>query len=260
MDRDKNERFSGDLNMNNETTMKDGSATKVRSTRAMWTAAAGLAVFATPMLAMAKRARPQAVVPALKFSDIPGTGDIKVLNFALALEDLETDLYVQAKFRLTTGGTNALGVKINGLGLGGQHPDVRFTNEFGKVEREHRDFLRATITSVGGPVIPMFRYDFNMQNLSRRQVGDLLYTAEQTGVGAYLGAIPFFSSDDSPYIQTAAAILGTEGRHTAVIAASLNVLYNRSIPTAPLANQNDGRDTPLAPDTVLAAVSPFIVV
>ena len=232
---------------------------KVRSRRSVLTAAAGLAVFAAPMMALANRARPQAVVPALKFSDIPGTGDIKVLNYALALEDLEADLYLQAKFRLTTGGTNALGIKINGLNLGIQHPDVRFTGEFGKVELEHRNFLRAAITAAGGPVIPMFRYDFNMQNLSRKQVGQLLYTAEATGVGAYLGAIPFFSSDDSPYIPTAAAILGTEARHTAVIAASLDVLYNQSIPTAPLANQNGGRDTPIAPDTVLASVSPFIV-
>ncbi|HYE20025.1 MAG TPA: ferritin-like domain-containing protein [Tepidisphaeraceae bacterium] len=208
---------------------------------------------------LGRRARP-AVAPALKFADIPGTGDIKVLNYALALEDLEADLYQQAIARLTTGGTNALGVQIKGIGLGGEHPDVRFAKEFGKVEIEHRDFLRAAIAAAGGPVIPMFKYDFNMQNLSRRQVGDLLYTAEQTGVGAYLGAIPFFSSDDSPYVPIAAAILGTEARHTAVIAASLNVLYNRTIPVAPPANQNAGRDVPVPPDTVLAAVSPFIVV
>jgi plasmid stability protein len=224
-------------------------------------ALAGAAALFTPDTALAKRRRGvKRVSPALTFADIPGAGDIKVLNYALALEDLEADLYAQALARLTGGGTNRLGTKINGLNLGADQPDVKFTIEFGRVEAEHRDFLRSAITAAGGPVIPQFRYDFGMQGLNRKQVGDLLLTAESLGVQAYLGAIPFFDSDDSPYIPVAAAILGTEARHTAVFASVLNTLFRASNTVAPLPNQNDGRDTPLAPDKVLATVSPFVVV
>ena len=46
----------------------------------------------------------------------------------------------------------------------------------------------------------------------------------------------------------------------AVIAAVLNQLFGAGIPVAPLASDNNGIDKPIAPDAVLAAVSPFIVV
>ncbi|MBA3274065.1 MAG: ferritin-like domain-containing protein, partial [Chthoniobacterales bacterium] len=101
------------------------------------------------------------------------------------------------------------------------------------------------------------RFDFKTNSLNRRQVLELVYTAERTGVGAYLGAIPFFET--KTYLQTAGAIQGTEARHTAVIAAVLNKLYGANIAVAPPANVNNGIDSPLAPDDVLAAVSPFIV-
>ena len=239
----------------------NNAATALPGRRTVLSAAAfaGAAALFSPGHAFAKH-RVKRVVPALTFADIPGTGDIKVLNFALSLEDLEADLYAQALARLTSGGTNQLGVKIKGLGVPSSQPDVRFTTEFGKVEVEHRDYLRAAITAAGGPVIPMFKYNFGMENLNRKQVDDLLLLAEQTGVHAYLGAIPFFSSSNSPYLQTAAAILGTEARHTAVLAALFNVLFRESNEVAPLASENNGRDTPLPPDTVLAQVSPFIVV
>lgn len=185
---------------------------------------------------------------------IPGTGDVKVINYALALEDLESDLYSQALKRLTTGGTNALGITIPGLGIAGSQPDVRYVSEFGQVETDHRNLLRSTL---GSAAITMFKYNFNMQNLTRKQVVDLVYTAEATGVGAYLGAIPFFST--FTYLQIAAAIQGTEARHTAVFAEVLNQLFSEGLEVAPLANENGGRDTPLAPDTVLARVEGFIV-
>lgn len=200
-----------------------------------------------------------AVEPALTFSQIPGTGDIKVLNYALALEALEADLYAQALMRLTTGGTNALGKKIVGLNLGNS-PDVQLVAEFGKVEREHRDFINGALggqSLLAAAPFNAARFDFNIQNLSRRQVVELVYTAEKTGVSAYLGAIPLFATRN--YLRVAGAIQGTEARHTAVFAYLLNKQYSAGLNVAPLANQNGGRDAPLSPNAVLAAVSPFIV-
>jgi hypothetical protein len=199
--------------------------------------------------------RAAAVTPPLTFKDIPGTGDVKVLNYALALEQLEADLYHQAILRLTTGGTNALGKHIPGLHLSPDQQDVFFVKEFGKVEREHRDFLTKAL---GANAIKPFKYDFGIQKLHRKKVIELVYTAEKTGVGAYLGAIPFFAT--KTYLQTAGAIQGTEARHTAVFAEVLDDLFDEDIPTAPPANKNHGIDQPIPPDKVLAMVSPFIVV
>jgi hypothetical protein len=195
-----------------------------------------------------------AIDPPLTFADIPGRDDVKVLNYALSLEQLEADLYVQALMRLTRGGTNALGIRIPGLRLTDDQPDVFFVREFGKVEREHRAFLTR---SLGSQAIRPFKYDFGIQTKTRRQVIDLVYTAEKTGIGAYLGAIPFFAT--RTYLQVAGAIQGTEARHTAVFAEVLDDLFREGLPVAPLANDNNGIDQPIPPDTVLAAVSPFIV-
>jgi hypothetical protein len=201
-----------------------------------------------------------AVSPALTTNNIPGTGDVKMLNFALALEDLEADLYVQALQRLTTGGTNALGTAIPGMGLTSSQPDVYYLTEFGKVEAEHRDFLRGAL---GSAAITPFKYDFNMQNLSRKQVSDLVYTAEKTGVAAYLGAIIYLST--KTYLQIAGAIQGTEARHTAVFAEIINSLFSEGLIVAPVTKQfGDGSqmgiDYSMSPNAVLKIVSPFIVV
>jgi len=199
-----------------------------------------------------------AVSPALRYDDIPGTGDIKVLNFALALEDLEADLYAQAIQRLGNGGTNKLGKKIKGLNISSSQPDVIYVKRFAKVEVEHRDFLRTAIKAAGGPVIPQFKYGFRMESKTRQQVVELVYLAEVTGVMAYLGAIPLVAN--KTYLSIAAAIQGTEARHTAVVAAVLNQVFGGSRPTAPLFNDNDGRDVSMPPNLILKAVSPFIVV
>lgn len=202
-----------------------------------------------------------AITPVLTYDDIPGTGDVKVLNYALALEDLEADLYSQAYARLTEG-DRARGIRR--LRVSPDALDAEYLGQFSQVEAEHRDLLRGALTAIGGPVIKPFKYDFKINSLNRRALLDFIYTVEATGVGAYLGAIPFFTPN-SPYLQIAAAIQGTEARHTAVIAATINELFRRSIPTAPLVGSGTsalsmaGIDEPIAPNDVLAAVSPFIV-
>lgn len=222
-------------------------------------AATAVAAAALSKPAQSKTARStRALATPLNFrDDIPGTGNIKVLNYALALEDLEADLYKQVLFRLRDGGVNALGTTIPGLNISTTQPDVQYVQEFLQVEIDHRDFLRAAITGAGGPVISPLKYDFDLQNKSRQQAMDLIYLAEKTGVGAYLGAIKYFTNTD--YLAIAGAIQGTEARHTAVIAGVLRSLFGETEEVAPLANQNNGIDQPIEPDAVLSAVSQFIV-
>jgi hypothetical protein len=218
------------------------------------------AALAGGLLLSAGQAQAQTQKPVLTFeSSINGTGDIKVLNYALALEALETDLYRQALLRLTTGGTNALGKRINGLGLSNSNRAVRYVRDFTEVEAAHQAFFEsalgtAAITKGSNP-LAQAKFDFGLDNNSTTldSVLALLQTVEATGVGAYIGAIQFFST--TTYLQTAAAIQGTEARHTAVITALRNQISNRTDPVAPLFNNNAGIDQKILPNTVLSAVS-----
>lgn len=164
--------------------------------------------------------------------------------------------------RLTTGGTSGLGTVIPGLGVT-TGDGLTYVNRFRIIEQDHAAFLRAAITNAGGPVIPVFAYDFGIQAMTEKQVLQLVYTAELTGVSAYEGAIPFLSS--KTYLPVAAGILGTEARHTAVLAAVLNLQYTQTpaVSTAPLFNENQGKDTPLTPDQILylgGTVSPSLTI
>lgn len=186
---------------------------------------------------------------------VPGTGDIQILNYALALETLEAELYRQALARLTSGGTDQLGNPITGLGVSG--PDVNYVQEFGQVENEHRDFLTSAlggnwVTSAGAA------FDFGINGLDRLSVVKLVYTAELIGISAYLGGTGpgglTLPVNGGKYLGIAASILGTEARHTAAVAILLNgPTFNLTpkLETAPLAGENSGRDTPLTPDQVL---------
>jgi hypothetical protein len=196
----------------------------------------------------------------LNLPDLPAGNDVQVLNYALTLEDLEADCYVQCLQRLTTGGTNKIGTNIPGLGLSDMEPDVAYCRQFAVVEATHRDFLRGALNSlISNLATHPRKYDFGIESKSREEVLALLLTVEATGVAAYLGAVPRLKT--KLFITAAAAIQGTEARHTATLTAIQNKLFNGGSPKpiAPLASDNHGIDTPIDPDTVLAQISPFIV-
>ncbi|RYG64528.1 ferritin-like domain-containing protein [bacterium] len=144
------------------------------------------------------------------------------------------------------------------------NPGVKYLRDFGKIEAAHRDFfIRAlgssAITSTGKPFAAA-KFDFNFDDTSvatNRFVLDTVLAAEKTGVGAYIGAIDSFVT--TTYLQTAAAIQGTEARHTAIVIALINRQFGGTQPVAPLATTNNGIDAALTPDEVLRTVSPFIV-
>ena len=209
-------------------------------------------------------------IPSGPFSALTSapSPDIKVLNFALALETLEAELYRQAVLRLTTGGTDMFGNTITGLNVSGA--DVTYLTTFAAVEAEHRNFLT---TALGGNWVTAAgaKFDFGFADtnnfgtpaLTRLQTVQLVYAAEQTGVSAYLGgAGPGGLTPGGAYLGIAASILGTEARHTTAVAILLNgPLFNESpkLATAPLAYPvNDvgtangiGLDTALSPDVIL---------
>jgi|GEM_PF-2052392 len=196
--------------------------------------------------------------------------DIKVLNFALALETLEARLYKEALLRLTTGGTDLFGKKITGLGLASTELDVAYLTTFGIIEGQHQAFLEKQlggnwVTQAGA----LFDFGFADTNnfgtpaLTRAQTVQLVYAAEQTGVSAYLGgAGPGGLTPGGTYLGVAASILGTEARHTTAVAILLNgPTFNQTpkLATAPLVYPvvdkgtagGPGLDTALAPDAIL---------
>lgn len=188
-------------------------------------------------------------------SAVPGTGDIQVLNFALILEDLEADLYAQALLRLGGGGTDpqassSVGA-ITGLNIATSELDYAYIAKFAPVEAAHRDFLKNALGAMAVTTIAPAKYDFGIQTMTRPQVLDLVLEAEATGVQAYLGAIPSFSAK-SQYLPTAAAIQGTEARHTSILTIVRNLLSVQGVagfgttitPVAPLVG--DPGTTPTA--------------
>lgn len=229
--------------------------------------AAPLAVAAGVAAVSMLTSRPaRAASPALTFDQVPGSGDVKILNFALVLERLETELYVQAIQRLTTGGNggrdavSGLVVQpITGVSTStsptGRGVDLLYYQRFSRIEREHRDFLEGALGAAAIPV-GAFKFDFGINELSRRALLDLVLGAEAVGVTAYLGALPLIA--DPKTAQTAAAIEGTEARHTTALTIANNILVSNNtlsgsiMDVAPLANDNGGRDRTRTPQQVLA--------
>ena len=231
----------------------------------------GAALLARPKAARAQSTtnKPTIVVNETNFGS--KAQDFLVLNFALSLEALEAELYIQALQRLTTGGTGGAyalpGLQIQGLNLPVSKASVDYVIEFGKVERAHRNFLAGALgqNAIIAPGKPLdgVAFDFGFGGTGApNEVGvvQVVLDAEALGVRAYTGAVDarFFSSINSPYLQTAAAIEGTEARHTAVVTAILNGLTGQSLPVAPLPDNNGGKETPLEPQLVINTVRPFI--
>jgi hypothetical protein len=178
--------------------------------------------------------------PLLEIVNIPDNGNMpgipgrnkteQTLNYALALETLESDLYRQA-LNLAAGqaldtplpddaSSYTLSIPMGGY-LSEESAQIGFNylRDFAYVEAAHRDFLRTFITQRGGtPISPHpggYQADFGTTLHSTLTV---IRAVEEKGVRAYLGAAQFIGPID--VVQAAASIYSTECRH----AAALNYL------------------------------------
>jgi len=169
---------------------------------------------------------------AQQFAGIPGrTVDEQILNFALTLEILEFNLYRTAL-------NQASGLPLSAAlsddpafytrqaqagSFTVTQADVAFEYlvTFTYVERQHRRFINNAIVASGGT--PVERnpngYAFPSIATTMPEILRAILPLEETGVRAYLGALPYFT--DLGLATIAAGIYSTEARHSAVLGALL---------------------------------------
>jgi hypothetical protein len=166
-----------------------------------------------------------------------GEGDVGVLNYAYALEQLEAAFYIQV-----------LKTPYEGMSKSEQSNLKRIRDH----EIEHRDFLKKAL---GKNAIPSLEVDFSAVDFtSRKSVLGTADVFENLGVGAYNGAGKLIQNVD--YLAVAGSIVSVEARHAATIALLLKGFGKDAA-----GGKNvdlKGLDKALEPKTVLKAADPFI--
>jgi len=166
-----------------------------------------------------------------------GTGDIGILNYAYALEQLEAAFYIQVIATPYSGITDK---------------ERRFLTDIRDHEVIHREFFKAALgaAAIKGLSPNFTGIDFN----SRASVLGAAKTFEDTGVSAYNGAGILIQ--DPGYLLLAGKIVSVEARHAAIIR---DLLMPNTISFAgdDIIDGN-GLDLLKRPSEVLPAIAPFI--
>ncbi len=165
-----------------------------------------------------------------------GRGDVGVLNYAYALEQLEAAFYTKV---VTDSGSAFTAGELSLL------TDIR------DHEIAHREFLKAALGTKGIP--PLVVNFAAITFTDRTSVLATAQTFEDLGVSAYNGAGKLIVSPD--YLLLAGKIVSVEARHAAFIR---DLVSYGSFASAPAVNATTGFDSINDPATVLAAAQPFI--
>jgi hypothetical protein len=163
-------------------------------------------------------------------------GDLKIVNYALTLEYLETAFYAD--------------VVKSGLFSGKQLDTIKM---FGDQESQHVDAIKATITKLGGTPVTAPKTKFTLG--SATEVAKLAATVENLGAAAYLGQAGNIKSKE--ILAAALAIHSVEARHAAALNSLIGAGFkgkgalSGSIPDGAFAK-------PMDKAAVLKAVQPFL--
>lgn len=166
-----------------------------------------------------------------------GEGDVGILNYAYALEQLEAAFYTQV-----------IDTPYEGI----TEDETTLLTDIRDHEVEHRDFLKGALAD---GAIPDLEVDFSSVDFTSRD--SVLGTAkvfEDLGVSAYNGAGKLIENVD--YLAEAGRIVSVEARHAAAIR---DLLQPDSVAFAgdDVVDEN-GLDVVNDTATVLAAADPFI--
>ena len=167
-----------------------------------------------------------------------GGGDIGILNFAYALEQLEAAFYTEVLSRPYRGMSDYEQQILTGIR---DH------------EIAHRELFRSTL---GPSAIPDLQVTFSRVNFaSRASVLGTAKTFEDLGVSAYNGGGPYLTNP--LYLATAGSIVSVEARHAALIRDML-APYSRAFAGDDVVNRQ-GLDVTRVPSQVLPKAKPFIL-
>ena len=174
-----------------------------------------------------------------------GSGDVGVLNYAYALEQLEAAFYAQVK------ATPAADFQAN---------ELAYFTQVAAHEAIHRDFFKAAINrDAPGKIIPSLQatdLDFSKIDFTKR--ASVLATAktfEDLGVAAYNGAGKYLKT--AAYLVIAGQIVSVEARHAAYVR---DLISNGSFADDSIIDAATGLDKAMEPVDVIAAAQPFIKV
>ncbi|MCE7041929.1 ferritin-like domain-containing protein [Dyadobacter sp. CY312] len=170
-----------------------------------------------------------------------GSGDVGVLNYAYALEQLEAAFYIQV-----------IDTPYDGMSAA----EKTILTDIRDHEIIHRDFFKAALTAAAPTaIIPSLEVNFSGINFKSRDI--VLGAAklfEDTGVAAYNGAGKLIKTAD--YLVLAGKIVSVEARHASVIGDLLKP--NTENFAGGDVVDNNGLDKAIDPATILAAVKPYL--
>jgi hypothetical protein len=164
-----------------------------------------------------------------------GSGDIGILNYAYALEQLEAAFYIQVALTPYSG--------ITAL-------ETALLTDIRDHEVAHREFFKKAL---GTSALPALTVDFSSITFTNRD--SVLATAktfEDLGVSAYNGAGRLIK--DPGYLELAGKIVSVEARHAAYIR---DLIANGSFADTTVIDMN-GLDKSRKPLEVLTMAKPFI--